>query len=278
VDLRLTHVLRYQLDGAPAADGVGEAGEPGGPGNRLFVPGVLACGECPACRRGLVAICPARRLLIDGAAPVPSAPLFAVPDRFLTPLDDPPELAPLSSPAALLAGPAALAQQALALASAAPGDAAVWLGGDPLARLGARVAAARGLKAFLLAAAAGDPALAADEVTTASDPAALAEAITAAETPAGGHATRIQRHLVATRSDPASWALAARLAAPGGTLTFLGPGPLRLAAVDLPPELRLLRTGAYHPDLVPESLALLRREPGLGDHAQPAGDASCRLA
>jgi L-gulonate 5-dehydrogenase len=277
VDLRLTHVLRYQLDGAPAADGVAEAGEPGGPGNRLFVPGVLACGECPACRRGLVAICPASRLLIDAAGPVPTAPLSAVPDRFLTPLDDPPELAPLSSPAALLAGPAALAQQALALASAAPGDAAVWLGSDPLARLGARVAAARGLKAFLLAAA-GDPALPADEVTTASDPAALAEAITAAETPAGGHATRIQRHLVATSSDPATWSLAARLAAPGGTLTFLGPGPLRLSAVDLPPELRVLRTGAYHPDLVPESLALLRREPALGDHAQPAGDASYRLA
>jgi hypothetical protein len=222
-----------------------------------------------------VAICPASRLLIDAAGPVPTAPL-ALPDRFLTPLDDPPELAPLSSPAALLAGPAALAQQALALASAAPGDAAVWLGSDPLARLGARVAAARGLKAFLLAAA-GDPALPADQVTTASDPAVLAEAIAAAETPAGGHATRIQRHLVATRSDPATWSLAARLAAPAEHSRSSVPARCGSARSISRPNLRLLRTGAYHPDLVPESLALLRREPALGDHAQPTGDASYRL-
>jgi hypothetical protein len=36
---------------------------------------------------------------------------------------------------------------------------------------------------------------------------------------------------------------------------------LRLPSIELPAELRLLRTGAYHPDLIPEALALLRREP-----------------
>jgi threonine dehydrogenase-like Zn-dependent dehydrogenase len=255
--VRITHLLRYQLDGTAAADAVVEAVDAGtGP---LFAPGQLPCGECPACRRALVAICAARRVLVDAAGPVPAVPV-EVPDRFLTPLDDPPGLAALAPPVALLAGPVALAQQALALASAGPGDAAVWLGGDPLARLGARTTAARGLKTFLLATP-GDQALPAEGVTTGSDPDALGEAIAAAETPAGGHAARTQRHLIATRSTPALWAVAARLAAPGGTLTLLGPGPLRLPAIELPPELRLLRTGAYHPDLVPEALALLRREP-----------------
>jgi D-arabinose 1-dehydrogenase-like Zn-dependent alcohol dehydrogenase len=367
---RITHLLRYEIDGTPAADAVvevapGASAEP--PPGRLFAPGVLPCGECPACRRGLVAIWPARRPLLEAAGS--TADPIDVPDRFLTPLDDPPGLAALTSETALLAGPVAFALQALALASAAPGDAAIWLGGDPLARIGARVAAARGLKSFLLVAV-GDPPLAAEGVAASADPGALAEAVAAAETPAGGHAARSQRHLIATRSGSATWAVATRLAAPGGTLTFLGPGPLRLPAADviwaedpqnmldgivrdlqtqlveakrqvevsiadeqrlkkqlndalakaalggkqehesqigeytkqwdlqklavdklkdqlralndkidearrkmnvpvaparpggaqLPEELRLLRTGAYHPDLIPESLALLRRE------------------
>jgi threonine dehydrogenase-like Zn-dependent dehydrogenase len=273
--VRITHLLRYPLDDMTAAEAVVEVGEAGPGAGRLFAPGVLPCGECPACRRGLVAICPARRTLIDASSSVPAA--VEAPDRFLTPLDDLPDLPALPSPVALLAGPVALAQQALALASAGPGDAAVWLGGDALARLGARTAAARGLKTFLLAAP-GDPAPSVDGVTSASDPALLREAIAAAETPAGGHATRTQRHLIATRSAPALWPLAAQLAAPGGTLTLLGPGPLLLPAIELPAELRLLRTGTYHPDLVPESLALLRREPGFAEHLRAVETASFTLA
>jgi hypothetical protein len=389
--VRITHLLRYPLDDMTAADAVVESvsgPSAGAPPGRLFAPGVLPCGECQACRRGLVAICPARRPLSDAAGAEATAEPVDVPDRFLTPLDDPPDLAPLASETALLAGPVAFALQALALSSAAPGDTAVWLGGDPLARIGARVAAARGLKSFLLVAA-SDPPLAVEGVTESADPRALGEAIAGAETPAGGHAARTQRHLIATRSGAATWAVAMKLAAPGGTLTFLGPGPLRLPAghaisigedppnmlldeivrdmqdelveakrqvevcivdeqrlrkqldhalaeaalrgkqehegqvgeytrqwelqmlavdklkeqlrtlndqleeakrkmiapvapnrpggAQLPEELRLLRTGAYHPDLVPESLALLRRESGFGDHTQGAPGPSFTL-
>ena len=194
--LRFSEILRYQLDGTPAADGVAEPADVGSTGGRMFVPGVLPCGECPACRRGLVAICPAKRTAIDADAVTGQA--RDVPDRFLTPLDDPPDLPDLSSPLALLAGPVALAQQALALASAAPGDVAVWLGADPLARLGARVAGARGLKSFLLVAA-GDPPLEAEGVSTAADPASLPEAIAAA----GPRPEATPRAPSATSSPPA---------------------------------------------------------------------------
>jgi hypothetical protein len=90
--VRITHLLRYPLDDMTAAEAVVEVGEAGPGAGRLFAPGVLPCGECPACRRGLVAICPARRTLIDASSSVPAA--VEAPDRFLTPLDDLPGFPP----------------------------------------------------------------------------------------------------------------------------------------------------------------------------------------
>ena len=282
--LRLTHLVRYSLDGgdAPARDAVAAAEAP--PGGRWFVPGMLACGDCPLCRRGLVSVCPNRKPALpeDPVSPA-SGVMLELPDRFLTSLDDPPGLPELASATALVAGPVALALHALAMASASPGDLAVWLGEGPIARLGARVSAARGLKAHLLVQGDGpasqvegvevsrsfdtlDAALAA---AAAPEPAVPPEPTPTRPSSAGHAAARGQRHLFLASA--AMLPMAAARASVGGTITVLGPGPLRLpAGLELPPEVRLLRIAGYHPDFVPEALALLRREPALADELPTA--------
>ena len=269
--LRFTQLLRYQLDGTRRRRRRGRAGgcRPTAPAG-CSSPACFPAASVPRCRRGLVALCPARRARSIDAGAACRRRAVDLPDRFLTAARRSARPARRSpSPLALLAGPVALAQQALALASAGPGDVAVWLGGDPLARLGARVAAARGLKS-LPAGRPRRPAAGAEGVTTAADPRRrCAEATAAAETPRRrprrAHPAPPRRHPLRRRR------LARRrpLAAAGGTLTAARPGPAAPPAPSqLPAELRLLRTGAYHPDLVPESLAMLRREPSFAQHLQ----------
>jgi hypothetical protein len=63
-----------------------------------------------------------------------------------------------------------------------------------------------------------------------------------------------------TTPDPATLRRAAALAEPGSVLLLMIDGPLTLPeGLTLPADGRLLLQGSYHPDLVPEALAALRR-------------------
>jgi threonine dehydrogenase-like Zn-dependent dehydrogenase len=259
--LRLTHVVRYRVDGTEAWDALatGDRGPEAALGTRWFVPGALPCGECPLCRRTLVGACRAQKAPLEGQPP---GAVLDLPERFLTAVDEPPELAPLDDRAALAAGVTAWALQALALANAAAGDLAIWLGPGPLPVAGAQLAAARGARAFLLAPLDGGPALAG--VTRAPTAEALAAAVLAAEAgsaAAEGHAAaRGQRRLFASSSDAEALAAVAALAGAGSTTVLLGAGAATLASgFALPVEAMIVRSAAYHPDLVPEALAALRR-------------------
>jgi hypothetical protein len=116
--------------------------------------------------------------------------------------------------------------------------------------------------------------LAALEFTEAASPSACPPSGPPARPLASSHAAgRNARHLIVTSSSPPALAAAARLAAVGGTLTLLGPGPLQLSApLQLPSELRVVRTGGYHPDFIPEALAALRRDPALGSALRRADE------
>ena len=80
----------------------------------------------------------------------------------------------------------------------------------------------------------------------------------AAEAAATGH-QRSTRRLFVTRTDAGTLRAASQLADAGASLVVIGRGPVRLDALVLPPEARLAQVAGYHPDLVPEALALLRR-------------------
>jgi hypothetical protein len=250
VRIQLTHLFTYPLEGGDGErDAVGAAGEA-----RFFVPGRLPCASCSLCRRGLVAACPTALVLL----PSPEPATLEVPDRFLTPLDDPAVGLPDAIPAELAAGAGlvALAVQAAAAASLTPGDVAIWLGGGLLGEVGAQLSAGRGARSFLLGEAATLPAEKVERV------ASLCDLLTRLDQdpPAEGAAhQRSTRRLFLTRTEPATLAAATRLADTGAAVVSIGRGPAELTGLSLPPEARLSRVTGYHPDLVPEALALLRR-------------------
>jgi threonine dehydrogenase-like Zn-dependent dehydrogenase len=259
--LRLSTLLHYRVNGVDGCDGLavadGEAGTRAA--LRWFLAGELPCGECALCRRTLVGACRARRVVLPG--PPPDA-VLDVPDRFLTPVDEPRELAALDDGAAVSAGLVAWGLQALAIANVAGGDLAIWLGDGPLPVAGAQLAAARGARAFLLAP--GDAGAEPPGVTRVETAEALASAVLAAEAgreSAEGHAAmRGQRRLLAASTDAATLSVIAALAGPGSTTVLMGAGPAALpAGFALAPEATVARSAGYHPDLIPEALAALRR-------------------
>ncbi len=250
--LRLTHVLTYPLEGAtdPERDAVASA-EQAGPPRRFFVPGRLPCGACHLCRRGLTAACPAAHTLSTEGSP-----LVELPDRFVTPIDEPDDAPVLDPELAAAAGLVALGIQAAAAANLTPGDVALWVGGGVVARTGAQLAAGRGARSILI----GDPAAAPTGVHGVADaeqvPALLA-AESAEASPAGHQ--RSTRRLFLTRIDRSTLQTAGRLADAGASLVVIGRPPIPLDGLVLPAEARLAQVSGYHPDLVPEALALLRR-------------------
>jgi threonine dehydrogenase-like Zn-dependent dehydrogenase len=254
VRLRLTHLLTYDLDGAGARerDAVARDEESG---QRFFVPGRLPCGVCALCRRGLASVC------ADAVSTVPDpdtagAAALELPDRFLTPIDEPAEAPRLDSEAAAAAGLVALAIQATAAANLTPGDVSIWLGSGSLPRTGAQLAGARGTRSLLVGDAFhGAPAVQCHP-SVGDLPARLADE--AAQAVATGH-QRSTRRLFITRSDPGTLQAASQLADAGASLVVIGRGPVRLDALVLPPEARVAQVAGYHPDLVPEALAVLRR-------------------
>jgi D-arabinose 1-dehydrogenase-like Zn-dependent alcohol dehydrogenase len=248
VRLRLTHLLSYDLEGAPERDAVAREEQSG---HRYFVPGRLPCGGCALCRRGLVSVCEAARSSLP-ENPEDSGAL-ELPDRFIAPIDEPAEAARLDSEVAAAAGLVALAIHCTAAANLTPGDVSIWIGNSGIARTGAQLTAARGSRTLLV----GDSALG-------DLPARLARET--ADTSTTGH-QRSTRRIFVTRSDRDNLQAASQLADAGAWLVLIGRGPVRLGELILPPEARLAHVAGYHPDLIPEALALLRR----GELTPPLG-------
>jgi threonine dehydrogenase-like Zn-dependent dehydrogenase len=239
--------VRYQVGAQPFEDAIAlSAAEAGSV--RYFVPGFLPCGECQLCRRGLVGACPAATRPL---AETPAHASLTVADRFVAPVDEPADAAPLSDEIAALAGLTAFALHAQAAASLAPGDFAIWIGQSPVAAAGASISESRGASAFHLR-----------DLTSASATAEaeLADRLAAlAAAPATAHGAR-KRALFLTAASPAAWQTAARLADPGAIFVALGTNTLTVPALTLPAESRVVMVGKYHPDFLAEALASLRRK------------------
>jgi threonine dehydrogenase-like Zn-dependent dehydrogenase len=268
VRLQLTHLLAYELEGSEAGERDAVAlGSPAAEGalRRYFVPGRLPCGSCALCRRGLVAACASAVIAVPAGAAGRDGPL-EVPERFLTPIDEPTPPRPLPSELAAGAGLVALAIQASAAANLTAGDVAIWLGGGVLAEVGAQLTAGRGARTLVL----GEPSSARTAVEALSSPSDLLARLQA-EPPADGAAhQRSARRVFLTRTEAPVLRAASLLADAGASLVSIGrgvarPGPELL----LPPEIRVTRVSGYHPDLVPEALALL----GSAEVQVPPGEA-----
>jgi hypothetical protein len=236
--LRATHLLFRGLGRAP--DALARLPE----GGRVFVPGILPCGECPRCRRGLVAACPRRR----PSFPDPSVEV-ELEGRFLAPIDD--SAGPIEDSVAATAGLVAELLELIARAGVGPEQLAAWIGDDPRTAVGVRLCARVG--AVSLTATADDAGRAALEAAEQNAPGGFRE-----------------RRLFALGDQPRSLAA---LLQPGTTVSVLdGPGTW-LCAEDLTLCRVLVAGSDYHPDFVPEALSALRADPGLLAGTVVAGNA-----
>jgi threonine dehydrogenase-like Zn-dependent dehydrogenase len=256
VRLLLTHLLAYEIGGTgrPARDGVGRVppAAADGPETHYFIPGQLPCGACALCRRGLTAACPSAMSTIPAE---PEAAALDLPERFLTPIDHAGAPGPLPPEVAAGAGLVAFAIQAVAAANLTAGDLAIWIGGGPVADVGGQLTAGRGARTVMLGATPARAGLERFDSAAQALP-ALAQEPSSAES---AH-QRSTRRLFLTRTDGATLRAASQMADAGAVLVLMGPGSSRLGGdLELPPEARLACVGGYHPDLVPEALALLRR-------------------
>ena len=221
-------------------------------GVRVLVGPVDACGECEACRRGKLLACAGVKLL-GRDTPGALGGTVTARVRWVCPLDGPLEGA--------VAGPsaAALPREALALytlharAGVGPGDPVVWLGDDPLAKLGATLARAAG--GVVVTPPEGDDVRATARLVDEELRAAGARRVAWTVLDARGTAAGRTRAL----------ALAAEGGGGGGTTALLaGPalgvpdGDASLAAA-LAVEVRVIAVAAPHPDLLPELVALVQK-------------------
>jgi hypothetical protein len=201
-----------------------------------------------------VAACPRGRALSAETGTVEAD------ERFLCPIDEPSGAGPLDDERAACAGVVAELQELSAKVGLGSGDLAVWIGDDARSALGARLSAARGCPTFHVggAASAGVTPLALGAPAP-----TWTEALAAAAASAPGGF--LERRLFVARAEPALLEAALALSVPGtsiGVLEGTGSGAVQPSALS---SCRMV-VGAgfgYHPDLVPEALAMLRREPGL---------------
>ncbi|QOC24874.1 alcohol dehydrogenase catalytic domain-containing protein [Microbacterium hominis] len=227
-------------------------------GERVAIDPLVACGDCPACRRGRSHVCPhlsVRGCYEDGGfAEVVSVPV----DRLHRVPDD------LALDAAALGEPASISLQAVARAGAQPGETALVLGCGPI-----------GLLATLGLTERGVTVVAAD-----TD----AERISLAREFGAAHALRVadgfpddeQRALLSALTDgagpdvvieatgvPASLENAVRLIAAGGRIVQVGisPRPARITVKDLTDKEIELHGSRNSRGLIPDGLAMLARHP-----------------
>jgi threonine dehydrogenase-like Zn-dependent dehydrogenase len=232
----------------------GDDGASTDPPRRLFVPSPLPCGECPYCSRALTAACRA-----------PESPLSvdvncrqSVRERFVTPID---QAAWANLPPAVVAacGLAAEVLDATARSGLGPGDTAIWIGAEPWVSLGAAFCARRSCRTFTVGAAR----LPRDEsivrLATGDDPPRWQSLLAEAEAASGAGHGRPERRIFVYGAATGDAQAALRLAAPGTTVSFRRGVPATLDGLDRSGPLRMLIGGGYHPDLVPEALAVLAR-------------------
>jgi hypothetical protein len=267
VRLRLTHQVPVTLT---PRGGDALAIVEGGPlpaGRRVFVPGLLPCGECAACRRALCNACSNALPLGAGSS---SGAWAEVPERFVVAVDDD----DLPARSAIAAGLLSDVLGAVGRAGLGPGDTAIWIGRQPWLRIGASWSVGRGCRTFVLSSS-GLPAIAPAMAPALASPAgsnahaiwlapdagaerwnaSIAEA-EAAGGPVGGCP---ERRIFICGNDPTLGAAAVAMATAGSTLSFLLGAPAAVVGLDGAPPLRLFTGGAGHPDLVTEALAALRR-------------------
>ncbi|HEY2902381.1 MAG TPA: hypothetical protein VGL59_17495 [Polyangia bacterium] len=253
-----THLL-VGVSAARAGDAV--AIVDGGPDQRrVFVPSPLPCGECPYCRRALTSACPHQRTPIT----LSHHSAVDVPDRFLTELGEP-AWVDLRSEVVAGAGLVAEILDATARSGLGPGDTAIWIGDEPWVSLGATFSARRSCRTFTIGAvgsnagnesAIGEPIL---TLAPKADPHDWQATIAAAEAASGAGHGRPERRIFVYGRAPAWATMALSLAAPGATLAFRRGLPDQLAGFDRLVAARVLIGGGYHPDLIPEALAVLAR-------------------
>lgn len=214
-------------------------------GQRVLASEVIACGECDTCRRGAATVCPNRELLgvhRHGGC----AEHVVCSGRWLTRSTE--TLAIEGPIAALAAGPGLRAYALFCRAGATAGDVVVVLGTSATAHIVAKLATVRGAK--VVRAGAGD------EVAIQRDVAAGLEAQDCANRPL--------KLLVC--DGEANLAVAVEIAPPASIVaTAIGGG--RISAATLQErELSLVSLAYGHPDLLPETAALVvKGELDLGD-------------
>lgn len=242
---------------------------------RVLVPRLLACGECPLCRRGRPAGCTARR---------PRAGLASherVPVRFLCALEPPlwPKPKPREEDAAAVIDWALYA--GLADTLSAPYGALARVGVQPNERWIVSGAGPSGLAAIAFLRARG----ARVAVFEARSPQSRrAEALGAHVLSTDESASEWARsegtespvcRLLDTSGEPSARAQALRLLSPGAIALFLEgePAQISLSWQELiGRELTLTGVGPCHPDLVPEACAyVVRGELPLAELVEPVG-------
>lgn len=229
-----------RIGGATLMGSVVETGEAASAwaGVRVMVPALQSCGECESCRRGFVAVCPKRVVLgrdIDGAC----ASRVVADARWVTPLDK--GLEKLSGPeAAFCCGPLLTAYGLFCRAGTGAGDIALILGQGPIASALSVLAKSRGTK-----------------VLRASEEHTIAELVS--ENNKDNLPMRIFVCDDSKGSDINNSDIAISAATPGSIIvTCVAAGSMDLKDL-LEKELTLVALPFPHPDLLPETAALVAK-------------------
>ncbi len=200
---------------------------------QVLVPPLQSCGECETCRCGFVGVCPSRVILgtdIDGAC----AETIVAHTRWVTPLDN--GLEGISGiEAAFVAGPLLTAYGLFARAGTGAGDVVLVLGQGPVAAVLFHLAETRGAK--VLQAQSRDQAIS-----------AIAE-----------HNSQNLPMRVLVCDGPQNCEVAVAVATPGSiVVSQLSQGAISVSAL-LQSELTFVAIPFTHPDLLPETAALVAK-------------------
>lgn len=202
---------------------------------RVLVSPVRACGECDSCRRGFATVCPSAVLLGQSAHGGCAESVVASP-RWLTRLDRGLEIE--GPGAAIIAGPALRAYALYCRAGVSAGELMIVLGRGPTAAILCQLGETRGAKVAR-----------AHGVDAAAKLRDQLQSIDAKGRP--------QRIFVCDGGD--SLASAIEVANPGSIiLTWQRRGELELSTI-VDRELSLLGLHHGHPDLMPETAALVAK-------------------